>query len=539
MDPVFTMKPYEWARKMAVDALEYDEEEGNPATALEEIINDPEKLAELDLDAFARELERQELYHMYKDLREPYRPPDPEEIFNIVTKENPETFYIGQIDKCYRSGRRKRFGSVHFVVVMTFPELTEVWNHFDAGMCPGKATGVKIRIDNGVSGFIPIKNLSDKQVINPEDRVKIGQTIFCRIVKINPERFSVECISKTSALVDKEHEWKPAKDDFYDEEAQARDMEQSTMKKKQQERQTYIKRVIVHPSFYNVGYKEAERLIAGMDQSDVVIRPSSKGEDHLTVTWKVTDGIYEHIDVREEGKLNAFSLGQSLWIGNEEFEDLDEIIARHINPMAAHARDILNFKYYRDTEGGKREVADEMLKADKAASPGKIHYFLSVSTPNTPGRLTSRTPYMTGGTPGPGTITPGAMSLATGTPYGTTPGAMSNYGAPQQHLGHLVEHLDQLQIGHFLHGGQSSHQQGRVRSSYSKSPAHGHRGGDSWQAALDAWPGGSSRRTPRQGDGSNTPRGFDGRQKTPKYGGNNTPKRTPKAFGDATPLYDE
>ena len=44
--------------------------------------------------------------------------------------------------------------------------------------------------------------------------------------------------------------------------------------------------------------------------------------------WQVTDEIYQHIDVREEGKTNAFSLGNSLWIGTEEFEDLDEIIAR-------------------------------------------------------------------------------------------------------------------------------------------------------------------------------------------------------------------
>lgn len=35
----------------------------------------------------------------------------------------------------------------------------------------------------------------------------------------------------------------------------------------------------------------------------------SQGSDHLTVTWKVADGIYQHIDVREEGKENAFSLG--------------------------------------------------------------------------------------------------------------------------------------------------------------------------------------------------------------------------------------
>jgi transcription elongation factor SPT6 len=52
---------YEWARKMAVDALEYDDtaEDANPAGALEEILENPERLKDLDLDAFADELERQ------------------------------------------------------------------------------------------------------------------------------------------------------------------------------------------------------------------------------------------------------------------------------------------------------------------------------------------------------------------------------------------------------------------------------------------------------------------------------------------------
>jgi transcription elongation factor SPT6 len=78
----------------------------------------------------------------------------------------------------------------------------------------------------------------------------------------------------------------------------------------------------------------------------------------------VTGGIYQHINVREEGKENAWSLGQSLWIGNEEFEDLDEIVARYVNPMAAHARDLLSFKYYRDTQGLKDKV-EEIIKEEK------------------------------------------------------------------------------------------------------------------------------------------------------------------------------
>lgn len=44
---------------MAVDALEYDDEETNPAGALEEILESPDRLKDLDLDAFAEELERQ------------------------------------------------------------------------------------------------------------------------------------------------------------------------------------------------------------------------------------------------------------------------------------------------------------------------------------------------------------------------------------------------------------------------------------------------------------------------------------------------
>ena len=56
---------------------------------------------------------------------------------------------------------------------------------------------------------------------------------------------------------------------------------------------------------------------------------------------QVTDEIYQHIDVREEGKTNAFSLGNSLWIATEEFEDLDEIIARQ---DTRHIELLLTFK---------------------------------------------------------------------------------------------------------------------------------------------------------------------------------------------------
>ena len=46
--------------------------------------------------------------------------------------------------------------------------------------------------------------------------------------------------------------------------------------------------------------------------------------------------------------------------------------------MASHARDILNFKYYRDTNGGNRERAEEIIKA---VCPLNQHFSLYFSQP--------------------------------------------------------------------------------------------------------------------------------------------------------------
>lgn len=115
--------------------------------------------------------------------------------------------------------------------------LHQVWNHFDADSCPGQATGVKVRLDNGVFGFIPTKFISDKHVTNPEERVKvitahfsmqkansrfinirnicyhafqIGMTLHCRIMKIDIDRFQVDLTCKSSDLADKNNEWRYA-----------------------------------------------------------------------------------------------------------------------------------------------------------------------------------------------------------------------------------------------------------------------------------------------------------------------------------------
>ena len=72
-------------------------------------------------------------------------------------------------------------------------------------------------------------------------------------------------------------EWKPPKDLYYDHEAEEKERKKVDDVSKLKQRQTYVKRVIVHPSFHNVSFGEAVKILAGQDQGESVIRPSSKG----------------------------------------------------------------------------------------------------------------------------------------------------------------------------------------------------------------------------------------------------------------------
>lgn len=78
--------------------------------SLQEILDTPERLRDLDLEAFSVELERQgygqklttlydiraELNSRYKDTRAAFKPCELVERFNMLTKETPATLYIGE-----------------------------------------------------------------------------------------------------------------------------------------------------------------------------------------------------------------------------------------------------------------------------------------------------------------------------------------------------------------------------------------------------------------------------------------------------------
>src|SRR4051812_31169424 len=82
------------------------------------------------------------------------------------------------------------------------------------------------------------------------------------------------------------------------------DSKQEAADKKAAEREKEVasgrpNRVVNHPLFFQFNAAQAEEYLGSKEPGEVVIRPSSKGLDHLAVTWKVADNSYQHIDVLE------------------------------------------------------------------------------------------------------------------------------------------------------------------------------------------------------------------------------------------------
>ena len=66
-------------------------------------------------------------------------------------------------------------------------------------------------------------------------------------------------------------------------------------------------------------------------------------------------------------------------IEEEVYEDIDEILAHFIQPMAANCQDLMSSKCYRRANGGEHKELEQLLAKEKAKTPRCIPYFFSAS----------------------------------------------------------------------------------------------------------------------------------------------------------------
>ncbi|KAL7097578.1 hypothetical protein ACP275_10G153200 [Erythranthe tilingii] len=116
------------------------------------------------------------------------------------------------------------------------------------------------------------------------------------------------------------------------------------------------------------------------DPGESIIRPSSRGLSDLTLTLKIYDGVYANIDIVEGGKehkniTSLFRIGKTLKIGEDTFEDLDEVMDRYVYPLVANLKAMLNYRKFRS--GSKTEV-DALLKKEKSENPKMVVYWFRI-----------------------------------------------------------------------------------------------------------------------------------------------------------------
>jgi transcription elongation factor SPT6 len=120
-------------------------------------------------------------------------------------------------------------------------------------------------------------------------------------------------------------------------------------------------RVVKHPNFKPFNGLQAEEYLGSQPNGEVIIRPSSKGNDHLAVTWKVADGVYQHIDVLEMQKDTEFSVGKLLRVGGKyTYSDLDELIVEHVKAMVRKVEEMMRHDKFQSRSRGETGKCDKM-----------------------------------------------------------------------------------------------------------------------------------------------------------------------------------
>ena len=362
---------YDFPRKMAADALNKHEEdlEGeHPSLPCKELMEDPDpadKLNTLDLDNYATMLfERKgekkratlhscrgELIKPYDDLREKQTEPTPEEILTMFTGETPKTLAEG------------------FVVSVEVLRVQE-GNRMQEGH-------IKCRLDSGIEGTIEAQHTVDNYVpgsMRLRELVRPQQTLDALVRKIDLEQCTVQLsISPWDLQHRATHQGKtPLDPKFYDRKKADEWNEHAAAKAKARVQARRQNRVIDHPNYHNFNYKAAVQFLASQPRGSVVVRPSSKGDDHLAVTWKVDDDVYQNIDVLELDKESEYSLGRVLRIeGMGSYSDLDELIVNHVKPMVHMVEMMMNHEKYK---GADEEDLHRFLTNWSLANPSRSVY---------------------------------------------------------------------------------------------------------------------------------------------------------------------
>lgn len=358
---------YELGRKMAADALELDEEDVNaeveengPGAVIRKLVKDEDqdKVNDLVLEEYAEQLEnnhhqrkratletiRAELQAPYEELRRNLMMLTDAQVFTMFTGETPdESLYEGMIV------------SVNLRVV--------------------KDDFIIAKLDSGIDGRVEQGEATDNHDVPITRIFQVDKTYPAKVLALDIRTFSAALALRETAVS------KPASR-FQNRSPQQWDVNQEILDKeelKEKDKATgRVQRVIKHPLFRAFNGAQAEEYLGSQATGDAVIRLSSKGDDHLAVTWKVADGVYQHIDVLELEKENEYSVGKNLRIwGKYNYCDLDELIVEHVKAMSRKVDEMMQHEKF---QSGTQKEVENWLTTYTEANPKRSVYAFCIDT---------------------------------------------------------------------------------------------------------------------------------------------------------------
>ncbi|KAI3650058.1 hypothetical protein MP228_005690 [Amoeboaphelidium protococcarum] len=354
---------YGVARKIVFDALGREYVDSSTDQTVADFMHDQEalkSLSALKLDEYADvlkqergvvmtarlELIRKELKRPYRDPRQPFSPPSQDELFTILTGESDQSLRIGMVLPAMAFRVKDQFAT--------------------------------FKLANGVDGYMTNQAMGSFAQ-RPQEHFKEGQTYRVKIISIEKDKFQVNV--QVFEVADKFERYRQIKrDEYFDVNAEAKDL---NLLNKARPTNEQLKRTIKHPLFFNFSYRECQDYLRNRPVGDCVFRPSSRGKDNLVLSWKVGEGIYQHVDIKERRKESDYGLGKELWIENEKFSDLDEIKSFYINPMVRNLQVAQKHPKYRAMS---RDDVEVLVEQEIQINPQRVPYFMCLAN-DKPGKL--------------------------------------------------------------------------------------------------------------------------------------------------------
>jgi transcription elongation factor SPT6 len=240
---------------------------------------------------------------------------------------------------------------------------------------------VKCRLMNGLEATLWIKHIFEENEIGTyeemKERYKEGTVFEARIKEINYIKFKVDLETRPSSMRDHSKYLKSDQLDPYFNYIPDEDTKNlKYIENSKQQHHKYIPRNITMEKFRNVGYLGVKEILRNKEIGECIFRPSSRGHDHLTLSWKFYKFIIAHVDIIEHDKLPGASIGSRLQIGDDYYSSLNEIIERYVNACANLVRNAIQNRKFINCE--KVSEFENKLKEEKQKSLSIINYHFTI-----------------------------------------------------------------------------------------------------------------------------------------------------------------